>query len=170
MEELSLVRKDEYLQNIENRMGLHMPNSADVIKREDYPDDDSYITALARRDLEMEENPRLVELKRKHYIQLEKQRQAEAEEARQKARQEKRAAAKLTAREAAEVAEKALAAANDDLRRGLITAQEFDDTRKKHVDRLESKALDDKVNGEIFNEWARAEIQRNRVSGNAGGK
>ena len=64
-----LIGKDEYLTSLENRMGLHAPASSDAIKRSDFPDgpagDDAYCEACARRDLALEKDPRLVDLKRK---------------------------------------------------------------------------------------------------------
>ena len=159
---INLVGKDEHLTSLENRMGLHMPNLKDVIKREDYPDDDAYVDAISRKELEMEENPRLAELKRKHYVELARQREEEQREKEKQRQAAARAAAKLTEKEKKEVAAAALDAANDDLRSGRITLEQFDEVKEKHRERLENRRLDDKATGAVFNEWFKQELGRNR--------
>ena len=171
METMNLVRKDEHLTNIETRMGLHSPATTDVIKRSDFPDgpagDDAYCEACARRDLSLEKDPRLVELKRKYGIKLEAEREAERREQEKKAYATARENARLSMTERNAVSEQALALANEDLKSGRITPQGFDDARQRHYKHLEEKALDSQAAGTFFNEWARDEIARNRVSGNA---
>ena len=162
------VKKDDEIANITARMGLNMPNSADIIQRSDFPagpaGDDAYCEACARRDLAMRQNPELLDLKRKYAIQLEAEREKERREAQQKAYEDARAAARLTAQESKDLSARALELANQDLRAGRIKPQEFDETRQKHFDRLESKQLDNKASGAVFNAWARQELNRNRYS------
>lgn len=159
--------KDNELDNLTARMGLNMPNSRDVLRREDFDSDDSYCTACAERDLAMETNPRLLELKRKYWIELEAQRQKELEEAEKKRYQEIRENVRLSAQERQDMDARALQAATADLREGRITPQKFNSCREEHAKRLESAMLDEKATSQHFNEYIRAELNRNRISANA---
>lgn len=155
--------KDNQLDNLEARMGLNMPNSRDVLRREDFDSDDSYCTACAERDLAMETNPRLLELKRKYWIELEAQRQRELEEAEKKRYQEIRESVTLSAQERQDMDARALHAATADLREGRITPQKFNSCKAEHAKRLESAMLDEKATSQHFNEFLRAELSRNRL-------
>ena len=159
----TFIGKDEYYNHIANRIGMQMPNVKDTIKREDFPDDDSYVEALARRELETEENPRLAELKRKHDVELARQREEEQKAAEKRQYEEARAAAKLTEKEKQEVAAEALDAATADLNSGRITHEQFEETREKHREKIESARLDHKTTGAFFNKWFNQEVTRNRL-------
>ena len=163
--------KDNELDNLTARMGLNMPNSRDVIKRSDFPagpaGDDQYCEAAARRDLATETNPRLLELKRKYWVELEAQRQKELEEAEKKRYQEIRESVTLSAQERQDMDARALQAATADLREGRITPQKFNSCKAEHAKRLESAMLDEKATNQHFNEFIRAELNRNRISSNA---
>ena len=156
------VGKDEYYNHIANRIGMQMPSVKDTIKREDFDSDEAFVDAIARKELEMEENPRLVELKRKHYVELARQREEEQREKERKQREAARAAAKLTEKEKREVAAAALDAATADLRSGRITHEQFDEAKEKYREKIENNCLDRKATGTVFNEWFHQEVNRNR--------
>ncbi len=159
--------KDNEIENLTARMGLNMPNSRDVLRREDFDSDDAYCEACARRDLAMETNPRLLELKRKYWVELEAQRQKELEEAEKKRYQEIRESVTLSTQERQDMDARALQAATADLREGRITPQKFNSCREEHAKRLESARLDEKATNQHFNEFIRGEMNRNRISSNA---
>ena len=160
--------KDNQIDNLTARMGLSGPkNSAEVFKREDFDSDDAYCEACARRDLALEKDPRLGDLKRRYQIQLEAERQKKLEEEAAAHYAEIRENVRLSADEKQKIDDAATVRATEDLRAGRIEPQQFSATKAKHAEQMEKAQLDNKACGQSFNEFIRSEMARNRVSGNA---
>ena len=154
--------KDEYIENLERRMGLRGPEICKDIRPEDFPDADSYANACVERELKFSD-PHVLELKRKYLIEHEKMRQEKIAEERLKIQKEIRESVKLDGYDAQEIEEKAIRCASNDLQCGRITAEKFNSTKARYAEKFEKEMLDSKAVAVAFNRWAQNEISRNRL-------
>lgn len=159
-----LTKKDEYLENLELRMGLSGPKTTDVIRREDFDSDDAYLDAATRHELERERDPRYNDVRRKFEIQLAQEKEKARKAAQDKRFNELRDQVKV---DRASIDERATVAATADLNSGRISPKEFGEAKEKHAKKIEDQDRRDKASNIMFNEFVRDEIRRNRVSGNA---
>ena len=163
---MELKTKDSVLDKFQNRLGLDGSPAFAHIRREDYKTDDDFILALteweSRRD-----DPRFREIERKYRREVFEQREAERAAQEAERRKEIRSNMTLTVDEQMDADNRATAAASDDLQRGRIRPAEFEERKAFHKQRFEDQRKDEKTAGQIFNEFARAEIARNRVSADA---
>lgn len=155
---------------IAEKMGLDQPSAFDLVDRSKYDDDESYLDAVIKADMELN-SPEYQAARRRLKAEYKKRREAEEKERIEHERTVReaqfadiRAATELTSTDQKEIDMQAVAMARRDLADGKIAASGLGSSIEQYAKELADDRKDSKASAQLFNSMFR-DILRDQLRG-----
>ena len=140
-----------------DKLGFEQASPLDLIDRSNYTDDDGYIDAVVK--LEMERNsPEYQAARRRLKAQYNERKEAERQKAAKGAYNEIRAGVQLNSVEKKDIDTKAVDLARRDLAAGRIFASDLGAAIERHAKQLTEKEKNTKASDQLFNAMLRGKL------------
>lgn len=141
---------------IAEKMGLDQPSAFDLVDRSKYADDESYLDAVIRTDMERN-NPEYQAARRRLKAEYRYRQEREQRAAQEAAYKEIRSTVQLDGLDRREIETQAAEMARRDLAAGRISTSGLGEAIEQYAQELSEKRKDTKASNQLFNAMLRGQ-------------
>ena len=154
--ELRIETPESTRAKIAEKMGLDQPSAFDLVDRSKYADDESYLDAVIRADMERN-NPEYQAARRRLKAEYRYRQEREQRAAQEAAYKEIRSTVQLDGLDRREIDTQAAEMARRDLAAGRISTSGLGEAIEQYAQELSEKRKDTKASNQLFNAMLRGQ-------------